>query len=215
MKPLHIITLSTASAVLAAAVVIGLYAAIRTRHPAHATRPETQNGERAQNRPPVPPEILNRKAPELPAAIRNAGRPTMPKNLPSAAEMHEQFTLLRHFLELPPERLARIRESIESIEKMPPERKKQMLERIREGDANRDRNPRLEAPDSEADIRARASEFIDALPEAEREVVNKHLKGLSREERNAYLEGISVGAFQRKNPDDPFDSSPSEDAFAK
>jgi hypothetical protein len=214
MKLRHTMTLSAATAILAAAIVVGLYVSTKPRHANPA-----KVASRFDARPPIPKEILNHKAPELPAAIRNAGKPpVLPKGLPSVEEMHEQFALLRHFLELPPERLARIRSSIESIERMPPERKKQMLERIRESDPTRERNARMEAPDSEADLRARANEFLDSLTDAEREAVNKRMKGLTKEERNVYLEGIAVGAAPRKNADDPFlsaPSAPSDDSFSR
>ena len=90
--------------------------------------------------PPGPPPGLQRRPPgerpsgpppPLPEELRKGPPTDVPTHLPNPEELREHFALLQRFLELPPERLARIRESIERIERLPEERKQMMLEHIR------------------------------------------------------------------------------------
>jgi|GEM_PF-4089799 len=206
MKRDHPIATSLAAAAVAAVVVIAVYS---IRKPQQQTA--TQNAEEAQTiqnapktiskpaNPPPPPgrNNLPNKPPELPPSIRDGIKPPqLPDNLPPPEELREQFTLLRRFLELSPERLARIRESIERIERMPPERKKMMLERIQNVDptasdsARRSHSPLADAP---AEIRLLISKAIEEMPQESRNALMERLHDYTAEQRAAFFEGMAQG----------------------
>jgi DNA-directed RNA polymerase subunit F len=113
----------------------------------------------------------------------------MPKDLPSPEELREQFQMLRRFLELPPERLARIRESIERIEQMPEARKKTMLSLINQNQPERSRpvSPLAEVPEA---IRPRFEEIWRQLTPEGRSALAERMRPMSREQRQAFLEGV-------------------------
>ncbi len=162
------------------------------------------------------------KPPAAPPPMREGmSPPQLPDNLPDPEELREQFVMLRRFLELPPERLARIRESIERIERMPPERKNMMLARLQNvdptssGGPSRSRSPLADAP---VEIRAQIGKLIDSMPADVRNALMEKLRGFSPEQRAAYFEGmaqvLSVGSAQEQ-PATPWKAQPEGGIFAK
>ena len=208
MKRAHSIAISAAAAVLAAAIVLALNASRQAKHavknvaaPAtsHAVAQGMTTAHTTAKAGSKPPAGLT-APPPLPESIRNGGKPPkLPDNLPKPEEMREQFAMLRSFLELPPERLTRIRESIERIEQMPPERKKLMLERIRDVNPlsthlKPDANTVITLQDAPEKIRARVSELLEAMTPEEKNLLLDTLKGYSPEQRAVYFEGMAAGA---------------------
>jgi DNA-directed RNA polymerase subunit F len=121
--------------------------------------------------------------------------PALPANLPGSDELREQFTLLRRFLELPPERLARIRESIERIEKMPPERRQAMLERL----------PPATRPTTTitipANLRADLDALLGTLSQDERDAIMERAESYDSAGQAAYFDGLLQAARLFSNPE--------------
>lgn len=224
MKRDHPVLFSVGAAVLAGAVVLGVYFLTRDGKekpspalPPIAAAPQAP-GATIPGVPPPPPVGRPLQKPELPAALRgNMTPPPLPANLPDQEELREQFTMLRRFLELPPDKLARMRESIERIEKMPPERKKMMLESIHRVNAAQSAKSGGDDVFAETplEIRTRVSVLLDNLtPQARAEIIEKTAK-MTAAERQAFFEGMVAGSQSAdagstppwKSPAVPFGSS--------
>jgi hypothetical protein len=205
MKRDHPVALSVGAALLAGALVLGAYFLLRGRdHKAPAPAVQVvksaarPSGMAIPGNPPPPPGNQPSVKPELPPALRNnAAPPLLPDNLPNQEELREQFTMLRRFLELPPDKLARIRESIERIEKMPPERKKMMLECIHRVNAT-PAAPRDEGDvfsETPVEIRVKVSVLLDNLTPQERAGIIEKTSKMTSTERNAFFEGMVAGSL--------------------
>jgi hypothetical protein len=213
---------SVGAALFAGAAVLGIYFATRggkESSPAPATVETARQAPvvAVPGVPPPPPDGRPLQKPELPAALRgNMTPPPLPDNLPNQEELREQFTMLRRFLELPPDKLARMRESIERIEKMPPERKKMMLESIHRVNAAQSTKVSDDVfAETPLEIRARVSILLDNLsPQARAEIIEKTGK-MTPAERQAFFAGMVAGAQSAdatstppwKSPAVPFGSS--------
>jgi hypothetical protein len=205
MKRWHPVAISAVSAVVAAVVVLGGYAWLfrksvppeKIKH-SISLKEDLMTREAAPNKHPAPPTGLPPAPPPIPERIREGKPPPLPQSLPSGEELREQFEFLHRFLELPPDRLARIRESIERIERMPPERKKLMLERIES--SGRQLPPGAQAKsgidlcDAPEAIRAPIGGLVGAMPAAERLALAEKLKKFTKAQRAAYFEGLVAGA---------------------
>ena len=210
MKRPSTVVLSVGAAVLAAAVVLGVHFASKSRRgDAHAGTPPAFTTPAHRDAlvptlppPPPPPGQRPSSAPVLPEALRaNATPPPLPANLPNQQELREQFAMLRRFLELPPDKLARMRESIERIERMPPERKKMMLERIRQA------NPPASTPAETdllgsvpEDLRPQVVPIVESMDPAARAALIERVSHLSNSERVLFFEGMAAAA---QSPADP------------
>lgn len=200
MRTSRQVAATVAAAVLAAAVVLGVH--FHRRNASASERSAAVSSPVSNGVTPAHPAALDAHIPkgypqgltppQLPAYIRDkAEPPQLPANLPDAAEMHEQFVMLKKFLELPPEKLERIRQSIERIQQIPPDRKQEMLDRIRnvvpvspEQEA-RNANLLAEAPEA---VRVR----IDSMPDAEKEVLLNRLAAFDAVQRKAFFEGMET-----------------------
>lgn len=203
MKRDHPVLISVGAALFAGVAVLGIYFAMRggKETPAAALPPigavKHASAMTAPGIPPPPPDGRPLKKPELPPALRgNMTPPPLPDNLPNQAELREQFTMLRRFLELPPDKLARMRESIERIEKMPPERKKMMLESIHRVNAAQapksgDKDVFAETP---LEIRTKVSVLLDNLTPQERAAIIEKTAKMTGAERQAFFEGMVAGS---------------------
>lgn len=211
MKRNHPLAFTVGAALVAAVLVMGAYLVLRPRNPAAnaASRPPaiTQRSSSAKpssvaaaelpNLPPPPPGSRPTSTPVLPEAIRNnATPPPLPDNLPNQEELREQFAMLRRFLELPPDKLSRMRESIERIERMPPERKKMMLDRIRRSNPSSGSGPVSHdvLSNTPAEVRARVSILLDDMTPAARAAIAAKTSKMTPEERAAFFEGMAAAA---------------------
>lgn len=175
-----LVTLS--AAVIAAAAVIGGYTVYKSL-----------------SKPPAAPQRVERKITRVkkidrdvtkisvPRSARPEGIdfqkvPKLPDNLPDPGDLREQFRLLKTILELPPERLAKIRISIEKIEAMPAEQKQRMLSMIPDRDSNA----------SIAEREAHAEELLAAMPSDMRSLITFRTKSFTKERRAAFIEGYAA-----------------------
>jgi len=212
MKRWHPVAISVLSAVLAAVAVMGGYALLRQKKVAPPKESQTPVVHKEEIRPKKsvapnkissPPPGVPPAPPQIPEMIREGKPPPLPQSLPSGDELREQFALLHRFLELPPDRLARIRESIERIERMPPERKKAMLERIEStgntvqpGALMKNSVDLRDAPES---IRVKVGAIVGKMPATERNALVEKIKSYSETQRAAYFEGLVAGAEAAKS----------------
>jgi hypothetical protein len=173
--------------------VFGIYA-LRPRQ--DGKTPQLPANATAKLHPENPPAMPFGPPPELPAALRNGTPPPkLPANLPKPEELREQFALLQRFLELPPERLARIRESIESIERMPADRKAAMLQRIKSASSPAPANMvSSRFPGIPPALQGRLDSVLRALPESERTALLHKLSGYNEQQRAAFVEGLDTAA---------------------
>jgi type IV secretory pathway VirB10-like protein len=217
MKREHPVATSLAAAVAAALLVLFVYKMQKT-HNAPDAPPQTPVAalpppaatQHAVALPPftaraAPQNAPSGARPELPPALRDRSKPPqLPANLPAPEELREQFNLLRRFLELPPERLAKIRESIERIESMSPERKSMLLARIQNVNTSGPESalrPRSLLADAAADIRQRVSRTVAQMPTEARNALMEKLRNYSPEQRAAFFEGMAQGLSEGTMPD--------------
>jgi hypothetical protein len=213
MKRSHSIIISVSAAVLAAILVIGGYALMRDK-PArmHKERKTPivhkegvqakKNAANAKKNMPPPPGMPT-SPPPIPDMVREGKLPPAPPaTLPSGEDLREQFLLLQKFLELPQDRLVRIRESIERIERMPPERRKMMLERLKgTGNTSQLKEPAksgVDVRDAPEDVRLQVAAIVETMSDSERTVLVGKLKNYSSEQRAVYFEGMAIGAASVK-----------------
>jgi hypothetical protein len=209
MKRSHSIAISAAAAVIAAAVVIIAYGQMRVRHAHAATMAPSvsttahEPAARAKSALKLPAGIKDTAPKAMPDTVHNGMKPPkLPANLPNPEELREQFAMLQRFLELSPERLTQIRESIERIERMPPERKKMMLDRIKNTDVQPlvvVEDPRAAAPLKDAPdlVRAKVSRLLEAMTPEERTRLLGKLQDYSPEQRSIFFEGMAAGASSK------------------
>jgi hypothetical protein len=174
-------SISIAAAAIATIAVIGSYAIYRGMSTGSApNKPVERKVVRVKKVESEAKPSWNGEAP--PASVDLNSVPQMPGNLPSKEELREQFRLLKTILELPPERLAKIRTSIEKIEAMPAEQKARMLSMIRDNDGK-------------ANIAARqahAEELLTTLPPDMRALIEFRTKSFTKERRAAFIEGYAA-----------------------
>lgn len=191
MRKFHTILASFAAAALGASVVIGGYAILRQTRSANREAARKAELERRIHRvqkvePVVETPVVSDLKSAPPKNYDLKSIPPMPGNLPDKEELREQFLMLKSFLELPPERLARIRQSIEKIEAMPPEQKARLLAQIRNGNAATET--------SEARI-AHANAIFQNLPEETRALITFRTKGYTKERRASFIEGYAAACI--------------------
>jgi len=97
-----------------------------------------------------------------------------PTERPARPSDQEDLEALKAFMELPPERLAEIRVSIEAIEKMSPRERKRLLHRLQEYE----KQPREE--------RQKHLKRFNQLSPAERRAYFEHMKGMSPQEKASF-----------------------------
>lgn len=100
-------------------------------------------------------------------------------------ESMHQLIMIERFLDMPPERLAEIRATLERVEAMSPEEKDAMRKRIAEF--------RRLPPEK----RHKISQALENIPEAERRKIHAYWKSMSPEERRKKRE-----AFQNMSPEE-------------
>lgn len=239
MRSEHPIAYSAAAAIVAAVLVFAVYNLRKGKDVSVAQADATVQSVEADAlpkvrnvppieaqhlTPPAPPprapftnDRIGKDAPSLPPSIRDGMKPPqLPDNLPAPEELREQFELLRRFLELPPERLAKIRESIERIERMSPERKSMMLNRIQGVDLTsgtstpQNRSPLADAP---AEIRLELSRAIENMPQEERRALMEKLRSFTSEQRIAYFEGMAQGLGVKCSSSMPWSTQSSQTLF--
>lgn len=145
---------------------------------------------------PVPRPPPQEAPPPLPENLRGGPPMALPANLPKPEELREHFQLLQRFLELSPDRLARIRESIERIERMPEQRKQEMLARIRDSQSGEPGHRRMisvyaEAPDA---LRPRLTPVWTKLPIDTQLAIMERMQSMDKAQRQAFLEGLVLHA---------------------
>lgn len=138
--------------------------------------------------PPLPPEVL-------------AQRPTEPPpGMPDPTELREQLALLYEFLSAPPEKLEKMRRTIELIESMSPENREFLRMRLvkLQEDA-----PALEAEIAEyaakleKEDQTLARRYWLSLRADEREAEREKLDQMQKDERTGYL-AAQVESFREK-----------------
>jgi hypothetical protein len=193
----HPVAATIVAAALGAAVVIGGYALTRSEP---KVAPQGTGLQLRENGKGVIPRKVARVKKIDPAANPGVPQqkgvpgqsvdlksvPQIPSNLPDKAELQEQFKMLRSFLELPPERLAKIHTSIEKIEAMPPEQKARLLALIRQND-----KPSAKGRNAAAS-EARANELLAAMPPEIRALLTYRTKDYTPEQRATFIEGYAA-----------------------
>ncbi len=140
--------------------------------------------------PPLSPELLKRRPPEP------------PPNLPDPAELMAQLRQLGELLELPPERLAALRQTIEYLEKMTPQEREAMRIRLRQATQM---TPALRAeinamagllpPEQLSDL----SQFWLAATDAERQSIRDQLASLEPDASSRLLTEKISAFIQRRD----------------
>lgn len=147
----------------------------------------------AQEGPPDgPPDF---QPPPLPESAREQLPPKLPDNLPQPSELREQLLLLDRFLQLPPEQLVHIRQTIARIEAMPAEERAALRERLRAitelpsqaREALAERAPTILAGDLK---RLRA--YWLGMSEEMRAEEDAHLAGLDVDEQERYFRRLAL-----------------------
>lgn len=189
----HPVTATIVAAVLGAAVVIVGYSVVHKG--SRASRNESSAKQADELRKALPHKVERGQKSvadtNLPSRTKNGApvpsfdlnkAPPMPGNLPDKDELREQFNMLRSFLELPPERLARIHQSIERIEAMKPEQKERMLAMIREAD---------KPADTSETRYARVDALLASMPEDTQALIILRTKNYTKERRATFIEGYA------------------------
>jgi len=153
----------------------------------------------ARAAPPAPPPGLP-PPPPLSAEILSRRPPEPPPDLPDPADLMAQLRQLEELLELSPERLAALRQTIEYLEKMAPQEREAMRIRLRQATQM---TPALRAeinslaalvpPALKSDL----SQFWLAATDAERQRLREQLAPLEPD-ASARLLADNVAAFVQR-----------------
>lgn len=128
--------------------------------------------------PPIPDELLRMRP------------PPPPPSAPDDRQLREQLELFDQFLQLPPEKLRRMRQTIEAIERMSEEDRELFRVRIRQFT---EMSPRMreelrrEGRGLPAAYQRVFSQFWLSLYPEEREQLRSRMEGMEPEERRRYL----------------------------
>lgn len=140
--------------------------------------------------PPLPPEILNSRPPAPPA------------DLPDSSELIAQLRQLEELLSLGPEKLRKLRQTIEFIEKMSDAERESM--RIRLSQVTQMTDELRQEIDSLARFlpaarRSDLSQFWLASTDAERTAIRRELSDLSPSEKSALLSSRISAFVERRD----------------
>ncbi|MCC5838787.1 MAG: DUF3106 domain-containing protein [Opitutales bacterium] len=124
--------------------------------------PAETSGQALQ--PPPPP-------PALPDEILRTRPPGPPPAPPDESALREQMQLLDQFLQLPPEKLARMRQTIEMIERMEEEERELLRIRIRQ------------FTEMTPELRSELRQMGEALPMSSRQVFGQYWLSLNESQR--------------------------------
>jgi hypothetical protein len=124
--------------------------------------------------PPLPPEILEK------------GPPTPPPNLPDPSELLEQLRQLEELLSMPADKLQRLRQTIEFIEKMPEAEREAM--RIRLSQVTR----------MNADLRQEIDRMSTLAPRVRKSDLSQYWLAASEEERDSLRAALAALSHDRK-----------------
>ncbi|MDX2110182.1 MAG: DUF3106 domain-containing protein [Verrucomicrobiota bacterium] len=137
----------------------------------------------AEEMPPAPATPTPSAVPSKPTTLPPAGlseailknKPPAPPTMapPDIGQLRERLELLNEFLALPPEKLARIRQTVESIEKMSPEEREKLSKAVGQFFKMH--------PDQQQSLARR----FEKLTPADRELIREHWLKLSPQERDA------------------------------
>jgi hypothetical protein len=136
--------------------------------------------------------------PPLPPNFR-AAPPTPPPDLPDPAELHAQLNQLGELLAMSPEKLNKLRQTIEFVENMSSAEREAMrirLSQITQATPQLREEVRSMQAAFPSIPRSDLSQFWYAASKGERESVRQRLKELTDEERKPYL-NAKVEAFVR------------------
>ena len=145
---------------------------------------------------PVEAPAATAKTPDATPPATPAGDPG--ETAPLIALSREEVRTLIRIINLPPHKLATLRQSIEKLEKMPPEEKRVLRKKLEEQLRN---NPTGKIPPP---VRARdnpLSRYWRTLPpEKAREEQERFFQKMTREERHAYVAEITKKLPPRPPP---------------
>lgn len=127
--------------------------------------PTETSGQALQ--PPPPP-------PALPEEILRTRPPGPPPAPPDESALREQMQLLDQFLQLPPEKLARMRQTIELIERMEEEERELLRIRIRQ------------FTEMTPELRAELRQIGEALPMPSRQIFSQYWLSLKEPQRESW-----------------------------
>jgi len=159
--------------------------AVERERPPPFAPPARRDGEVVQTRPasapaPTPaPELRNRRRPGADEPATTEPRQRAPRPNRTREPRDEEAALLDRFLSLPPEQLTQARQTIERIERMSPEERAALRERVR---------AQREAGDRERSEGAR--QFWSELPPDQRRALRERLADFPPRERWDRLERL-------------------------
>ena len=147
-------------------------------------------------RPPNLPE-----PPPLPPSLE--GRPMEPPpDLPDFSELQEQLRQLQELLSMPPEKLRKLRQTIEFIEKMSPAERDAMhirLSQITQATPELKDEINQLARRLPGDLHSSLSQFWYASSTGERDLIRSELEQLSAEEGGAFLREKVTAFIQHRD----------------
>lgn len=163
--------------------------------------PPMERGEGDHNRPPPPPRPDSRgesmNASELIDDLETVESNDETTESPVSLD---QLRALERFLEMPPEQLARIRETIERVEAMPEEEKQALREKIQtfrhmeEEKIKKLRDIHRIWKDVPREERRLVHRYMMSMPKEEANAIRREIASLPREEFHDYFEGMLANA---------------------